>query len=332
MSPTLVAEPVFDDWSEAMTAHGTDVMPSPNEIDFGIVTGQHWRSWETVRKQWLWAEDAGWDSAWVFDHFWSLRPSNDGETLEGWTLLAALAVETERLKMGTLVTGITHRIPAVLFKQAVTVDHISGGRLILGVGAAWEEREHVAHGIPFPSPGARVDMFGEAMEINRLLESQEVTSFDGDHFTVDELPFEPKPVNGHIPVMIGSSGRRMLRHVARYADYWDSGQSPAAIPLLAEQVAAHCDEFGRDPDEIRRAISAYFGPASNPDAPVIVWEDRPAADIERDLREHVKAYADAGVRTFLFNLPYDGPNKATDEVAREVLPELREAFRSGELS
>ncbi|MEZ4524134.1 MAG: LLM class flavin-dependent oxidoreductase [Thermomicrobiales bacterium] len=111
-----------------MAERSTALMPPPDELDFGVVTGQHWRNWETIRKQWLWAEDSGWDSAWVFDHFWSLRPTHDGDTLEGWTLLAALAVETSRLKMGTLVTGITHRLPAVLFKQAVTVDHISNGR------------------------------------------------------------------------------------------------------------------------------------------------------------------------------------------------------------
>lgn len=306
-------------------------MPSPDELDFGIVTGQHWRSWETVRKQWLWAEDSGWDSAWTFDHFWSLRPTHDGDTLEGWTLLAALAVETSRLKMGTLVTGITHRIPAVLFKQAVTVDHISNGRLILGVGAAWEEEEHVAHGIPFPPPKVRVDMFEEAMEINRLLETQDVTTFEGEQFSVVDLPFEPKPVNGHIPVMMGTSGKRMLKSVARYADYWDSGRSPASVPQLAQQVAENCAEIGRDPAEIRRAISAYFGPASNPEAPVIIWEDRSAAEIEADLREHVKAYADVGVRSFLFNLPYEGPNDETDWVARNAIPAIREEFRNGEL-
>jgi alkanesulfonate monooxygenase SsuD/methylene tetrahydromethanopterin reductase-like flavin-dependent oxidoreductase (luciferase family) len=306
-------------------------MPSPDELDFGIVTGQHWRSWETVLRQWRWAEESGWDSAWVFDHFWSLRPTNDGETLDGWTLLAALAVQTERLRMGTLVTGITHRYPAVLFKQAVTVDHISGGRLILGVGAAWEEREHEAYGLPFPLPGERVDMFGEALEINRLFETQERTTFEGEHYRIVDAPFEPKPVNGHIPVMIGSSGRRMLRHVARYADYWDSGQPPAAVPALAARVDEHCRALGRDAGAIRKAISAYFAPSSNPNAPVVVWEDRPVADVERDFRAHVAAYAAVGVRTFLFNLPYDGPNEAAEHIARNVIPDLRQAFAAGDL-
>src|SRR5690606_14666775 len=131
----------------------------------------------------------------------------------------------------------------------------------------------------------------------------------------------PKPVHGHIPIMIGTSGRKMLRHVARYADYWDPGQPPEAIPSLVEQVNSHCREFGRDPAEIRRAVSAYFGPASNPNAPVIVWENRHPGDVERDFRDHVARYAAVGVRTFLFNIPYDAPNEALDHVARNVIPE-----------
>jgi len=309
-----------------MSVERARLMPPSDQLDFGVVTGQHWRSWQTLQRQWRWIEDTGWDSAWVFDHFWSLRPSNDGECLEGWTLLAALAAQTEQVKIGTLVTGVTHRYPAVLLKQAVTVDHVSGGRLILGLGAAWEEGEHRAFGIPFPPPGQRVDMFGETLEINRLFETQERVTFEGKHYTLVDAPFEPKPVNGHIPVMIGTSGKRMLRHVARYADYWDAGNTPEAIPGLVEQIKRHCEEFGRDPSEIRRAVSAYFGPASNPNAPVVVWEDRPKADVERDFRAHVAAYAAVGVRTFLFNMPADGPNEAFEHVALNVIPELREEY------
>lgn len=305
-------------------------MPRADELDFGIVTGQHWRSWETILAQWRWAEETGWDSAWTFDHFFSLRPSDDGDCLDGWTLLAALAAQTERLRLGTLVTGITHRNPAVLFKQAVTVDHISGGRLILGVGAAWNEPEHEAYGIPFPPPGARVDMFTEAMEMNRLLETQERTTYEGEHYTLKNAPFTPKPVSGHIPVMIGTSGKRMLRNVARYADYWDSGQPPENIPSLSGQVEDHCREIGRDPAAIRKAISAYFAPSSNPNAPIVSWE-LSRQETEDAFRQHVAAYAAVGVRTFLFNILYDAPNDNLEHVARNVIPELREAFKRGEI-
>lgn len=294
-------------------------------IEFGIVTGQHWRSWETILDQWRWAEATGWDSAWVFDHFFSLRPDDTGQTLDGWSLLAGLATQTQRLRIGALVTGVTHRHPSVLLKQAVTADHLSSGRLILGLGAAWNEREHEAYGLPFPAPGQRVDMLGETLELQQLFETQDRTTFNGDHYRIDDAPFEPKPVNGHMPVMIGTSGKRMLRHVARYADYWDSGRQPEDIPALAAQVDGHCEEFGRDPAEIRRAISAYCEPSSNPNAPIIDWTQS-NAEVERDVRDHVARYAQAGVRMFLFNIPTDAPNAQLDYVAREVFPGLRREF------
>lgn len=199
----------------------------PNgRLEFGIVTGQHRRPLAQIEEHWQYAEETGWDSAWAFDHFFSLGASELDETLEGWTLLAGLAVKSSRVKIGLMVTGNTHRLPAVLAKQAVTVDHLSGGRLILGMGAGWQEREHAAYGIPFPPAGERVDRFGEALEMIHLLETQERTTFNGRYYTLDNAPFVPKPVNGHMPVMIGTAGPRMLRHVARYADYWDGGEEP----------------------------------------------------------------------------------------------------------
>jgi alkanesulfonate monooxygenase SsuD/methylene tetrahydromethanopterin reductase-like flavin-dependent oxidoreductase (luciferase family) len=309
-----------------MTTAG--VAPATETLDFGIVTGQHWRTWDMLLEQWRWTEQTGWDSAWTFDHFFSLRPTDDGVCLEGWTLLAALAMATERVRIGTLVTGVTHRYPAVLLKQAVTVDHISNGRLILGIGAAWTEGEHRAYGIPFPSPGERVELFGETMELLRRFETQDRTTLTGKHVQIQDAPFVPKPVRGHLPVMIGTSGRRMLRHVGRYADIWDSGTAPELIPALHEQVREHARAAGRDPASIRLAISADFGPASNPNAPVLVWEGS-QDEVESRFRAHVDAYARVGVRSFLFNMPYEGANENMDHVARNVFPELRAAYASG---
>lgn len=285
--------------------------PPAGELHFGIVVGQHHMSWPEMRDIFQWADESGWDSAWAFDHFFSLTHGNElGPCLEGWTLLGALATLTRNVQIGLMVTGITHRFPAVLFKQAVTVDHISDGRLILGVGAAWHEREHQAYGIPFPPPGARVDMFGEAMEMLRLLETNERASFSGEHFSLVEAPFEPKPVYGHMPVMIGSTGRRMMRHVARYADLWDGGGTPEEFAQYGARLNRLCAEIGRDPAEIRWAYQAG--------GHVVESTDR--------FVEHVRAYSGIGVRVFLVEVPGGTPAPVLREVAERVIPELRAEF------
>ena len=290
--------------------HGKN--PPADELDFGIVTGQHWRTWDEMVEQWQWADTAGWDSAWAFDHFFSLRDGEMGPCVDGWTLLGGLAVLTRNVQIGLLVTGNTHRNPAVLAKQAVTVDVISGGRLILGMGAAWNEREHEAYGIDFPSPRERVDRFGEAMELLRLSETEERATFQGQYYRLVEAPFEPKPVFGHMPILIGSTGNRMLRHVARYADQWDGGGSPEEYRALGERLNAICHELGRDPDEIRWAYSTGTEPLASVGA----------------FRAHVTAYAAVGVRSFLFNLPGGSPDATVREIASDVIPALREELKA----
>ncbi len=286
-----------------------------DQLHFGIVTGQHRRPLSQIEEHWQFAEETGWDSAWAFDHFFSLGGDEMDQTLEGWTLLAAMAAKTSRVQLGLMVTGNTHRNPAVLAKQAVTIDHISKGRLILGMGAGWNEREHQAYGIDFPSPGERVDRFGEALEMFRLLETQDRTTFNGDYYSLDDAPFEPKPVNGHIPILIGTAGRRMLRHVARYADFWDGGEAPDAYAVNAERLRAYCHEIGRDLAEIRFVISAYNKPLESIDT----------------FREHVRNYARIGVRTFLFNTPFSSLPPLFDDLAQRVIPELRQQHAAGEL-
>jgi len=279
-------------------------------LDFGIVTGQHWWSWEQLLETWQWADETGWDSAWGFDHFFSLSDGEMGQTLEGWTMLAALAMATSNVQIGLLVTGNTHRNPAVLAKQSATVDVISGGRLIFGIGAAWNEREHNAHGIEFPSPRERVDRFGEAMELMRLLETQGRTTFNGQYYQLVDAPFEPKPVHGHIPILVGSTGKRMLSHVARYADQWDGGGTPEEYLAVGEQLKERCREVGRDPGEIRWALSR--------DAAVMASE--------QTLREHVAAYSAVGVRSFLIGMPRGGPTDAIRQIAADLIPNLRDEF------
>ncbi len=278
------------------------------------MTPQHWRSWEELVELWRFAESTGWDSAWLMDHFSSMRDGELGPCVEAWTALAGLAALVPRIRLGTFVSGITHRNPAILFKQAATVDAISGGRLVLGMGAAWNEREHQAHGLTFPSPGERVDRMGEALEILHLLERQDTTTFHGTYYSVDEMPFSPKPVNGHLPLLIGSKGRRMLRHVARHADLWEGGTTPDEIARLRTQLAEECAAIGRDPASITIVLEAVHTIVPDP----LGSEDR--------FREHVRVYAEAGVRWFLFNIPAGPLTPTLRTISERVIPELRAMF------
>ncbi len=280
----------------------------PNDVvQFGIVTGQHWRPLEELREQWDFAEESGLDSAWAFDHFFSLRDDEMGPCLDGWTLLGAMAERTKRIQMGLMVTGLTHRNPAILLKQAVTVDHVSNGRLILGVGASWNEREHEAYGIEFPSPKVRVDRFGEAMEMFRQLETQERTTFNGAHYTLDNAPFEPKPVHGHMPILVGSRGKRMMRFIAQYADQWDGTGTPEEYAEHSARLDDACREVGRDASEIRRCLTTDAGLES-----------------EDAFRKHVADYRAAGVQTFLMRIPTGPVNTTIRNIVEKVIPELRD--------
>ena len=224
-----------------------------HSLRFGIVAPPMWMGWDEVSAWFRAADEAGFDAGFVTDHFLSKLDGFEGDhgvTLEAWSLLGALAAETDHLHIGPYVASMTHRVPGVLAKQAATVDHISGGRLILGVGAGWHEREHAAYGIPFPPPRERVDLFGEAMEILRRLEGNDRATFRGEHASVDDAPFAPAPVLGHIPVLVGSRGKRMMRFVARYADYWDLPANLDTLPELEDRFLRMCEAEGRDPDDI----------------------------------------------------------------------------------
>ena len=173
-------------------------------------------------------EALGFDGLFLVDHFYGLFDVM-APTHEAYTMLAALAPFTQRLRLGVLVCGNTYRNPAFLLKQAVSVDHISGGRVDFGVGAGWTEREHEAYGWPFPSARERVDRFAEALEIRDLLQSEERTTYEGKYYQILDAPFEPKPLQRpRMPLLIGGSGPRMLRLTARHADIWNVVGTPDA--------------------------------------------------------------------------------------------------------
>lgn len=226
-------------------------------MDFGLDVSQHQLTWPELADRVRFAEDAGFTSAWVFDHFTPLYGDPKGPCLEGWTLLAALAAITERVRLGTLVTGITYRHPSLLATQAITVDHVSDGRLDLGLGAAWHDREHRALGIDFPGRRGRVERLEEAVEVIRLLMTTDGATFDGRHYQLRDATYRPRPVQRpHPPLWIAGSGpQRMLPLAARVADVWHTFGGPADLARKSRIVDEHAERAGRDPAAIRRATN-----------------------------------------------------------------------------
>ena len=212
---------------------------------------------------WRSADELGFHAVWNYDHFYGLTDP-DGPTFEGWTSLAGMAVIIRRARIGCMVTGVTYRNPAILAKMAVTVDHLSGGRLEFGIGAAWHEPEHLGYGIEFPSPGTRVAMLDEALTVITKLWTQDVSDFDGRFYKLVEARSVPKPVQQpHPPIVVGGTQPKMLRVIARHADEWNT-PGLAGVDEWAKVNAAlndACDEVGRDPSKIRRSVQLFLHPA-----------------------------------------------------------------------
>jgi F420-dependent oxidoreductase-like protein len=199
-------------------------------------------------------DGAGYDSLWVMDHFFQLPPLGgpDQPMLEAYTLLGALAVRTRHVQLGTLVTGVTYRNPGVLAKIVTTLDVISHGRAVLGIGGAWYDVEHQALGVEFPGDGVRLDMLEEAVQVCRAMFTDDDVSFEGKHFRLDHARNLPRPVQPGGPrIMIGGGGeRRTLRLVARYADACNVTGDVATLAHKIEVLHRHCAEVGRDPSDI----------------------------------------------------------------------------------
>ena len=212
---------------------------------------------DTLTTIWGIADDAGFDHCWNMDHFASLGGDDTLDIFEAWTLLAGMAARTSRTRIGCSVTGNTYRHPAVLAKAAVTVDHLSGGRLEFGIGAGWAENEHTMLGLPFGTARDRADWLEEALPIIRSLWTTPRTTFAGKHYQLTDAVAEPKPVQTpHPPIWIGGVGRRRtLRMAAEHAAVWNApGGSPEQVAELSEVLDGHCAAIGRDPAEIRRSV------------------------------------------------------------------------------
>lgn len=274
-----------------------------------IKTPPHHATWSEFLSVWQTADQLDvFESAWNWDHFYPLAPPFDGPNLEGWTMLAALAQATTRLRLGAMVNGMHHRHPAVTANMAATLDIISGGRFELGMGAGWNEMESSAYGIELGTLQQRFDRFDEGIAIIRSLLDNTVTNFSGSYFTVTDAWCEPKPVQAKLPIVIGGKGRtRTLRTAARFADQWDMTfpDTPDDWVELDAVLRGHCDAVGRDQSAITRSVHLAFPEGVDPSAladraatffdagvDVVVWSMQGAVRADR-----VEALAAALART-----------------------------------
>ncbi len=313
--------------------------PTAKKVLFGIQTGQQEVTYQDIVKIWKEAEALGFDSAWDYDHLMPIRGDVNNSCLEGWTLLSALATQTTKLRIGTLVTGNTYRNPALLAKMATTVDQISGGRLLLGIGAAWFEPEHVAYGFSFYSAKDRAAHLGEALEVITKLWTADHPSFSGQYYTLSQAPFSPLPVQKpHPPIIVGGEGKKWIMPlVAKYADGWNVpiGVSPAGVKKRLQIVHDECQRIGRTPcdPEVSVLMVLYSisdiplaGPVTRLGARVIAGKGVSRsilAGSPKEITEQIRAYVDAGATHIIMNLqpPYDPA--LLRRFATEVMPNFR---------
>ena len=322
-------------------------------LRLGICLWNQALEWSDVRDTARLADDLGYDHLWIWDHLLSIYGEPGQPVFEAWSTLAALAASTERLHLGPLVTANMFRSPALLAKIVTTVDHISGGRVILGIGGGWFEEEHRSHAIDFGSGfGERLDRLDEAVGLIRaLLAGEEVTSA-GPYYPVQGLRHAPLPVRGSVPVLVGGRGKRKtLRTVARYADIWNSYGTPAELVEHDEVLRAHCAAVGRDESQIERSVQAKvvvrdsragaeaafaamlaqnrsiwggFGRQGEPDRvnrhvfpdpDSAIWLGSPA-----ELAELIAGYRAVGFGTVIAEIPAPYDRETIERLAGEVAP------------
>lgn len=205
------------------------------------------------------AEATGWDGVWVADHFMSSGRNPTMPFPEAWTTLSAIAARVPRVRVGTMVTGNPYRHPAVLAKMAATLDHISGGRVVLGLGAGWQENEHRQYGIEFSDVPGRLARLDEACQVIKSLYTRPVSNFDGRYYQLTDATLEPKPVQRPLPLLIGGGGEKVtLKITAKYADEWNHWGDAATMAQKGAILDAHCASVGRDPRDIQRSAAVLL--------------------------------------------------------------------------
>ncbi len=272
-------------------------------------------------------EASGWDGLWYADHFMPNAEDTSTPWPEAWITLAALGAAVPRLKLGTLVSGNTYRHPAVLAKMAATLDHITGGRVVLGLGSGWQENEHRQYGIPFYTVAERLKRLDEACEVIKRLFNDTQADFDGKYYRLEKASLEPKPVQRPLPLLIGGGGEKVtLKVTARHADAWNVWGTPAVLEQKMAILDGHCRDLGRDPAAIRRtAVAMVF--MSDDDAFLGRMRSANIAQphlvgTPAEIRAEMQAYERLGVDEFIvpgFNLgPVDQQIATLDRFITDV--------------
>ena len=287
-------------------------------MKFGAQLWSQQTDWPAFRDAAIAADEAGWDSVWTWDHLLAIFGPWEQPIFEGWSVLSALGPLTKRVRLGLMVGANTFRKPGLTAKLATTLDHVSGGRAILGIGGAWFEREHEAFGIPDWGPvGERLDRLDESVMLLRRLLDGERFSHTGRFYTLTDALCEPRPIQPHLPILVGGSGpRKTLRTTALRADAWNTSGTVDEVRAKVGILEGHCADVGRNPDEIERTISfpivvrdtaddaqeAYTsslernGTDNMGDVPIILGSPELVA-------ERLRPYVELGFRTVIVRLP-----------------------------
>jgi alkanesulfonate monooxygenase SsuD/methylene tetrahydromethanopterin reductase-like flavin-dependent oxidoreductase (luciferase family) len=281
----------------------------------------------------------GYEHLWAWDHVKAIFGDPHQPVFEGWTTITAWAMATERVKIGLMVGANTFRNPALVAKIVTTLDHVSGGRAILGIGGAWFELEHREFGFEFGrSPGERLNWLDESVGAIRALTSGErVSSLEGGHYSLKGATISPLPVQKRLPILIGGNGRtKTLRTLARYGDIWNAFGLPAEVRELDGVLRRHCQEVGRDEAEIERSINLWLVIRDSEKQARLEWAQamklnrtpvekalepsRPVFGTPETIAERLLEYSDAGFRTAIVEVPAPYDRETLERLAKEVRP------------
>jgi probable F420-dependent oxidoreductase len=306
-------------------------------VRFGVHTGLQYTTTDELRSLWQRIEANGFEWISIWDHFYAADATLDGDEmtsgtqcLEAVAMHSALACETSSVLCGSLVYSVGYRHPAVLANMIATIDQLSDGRAVLGLGAGWHHAEYSAYGIPFPSAGVRLRQLDEAVQCIRLLTTEESASFDGEFFQLVDAHCDPKPVQARLPLWVGGGGEKVtLGIVARHADGWNLAfHAPDAYARKTAVLEEHCAQVGRDPATITKSVNL-----------TLAWSDeeleqrfggvatfvRPSAltGTPQEMTDRIGAYAELGVDWVILALRAPFDPDSIDRFASEVMPQLR---------